>query len=731
MLPTAFPSIPLLAVIIALGAWLVWVLTRRVTGDRFVCGFLLGSYGARVALALGLFAASLWHWPIFKSLQISYGFWAFGLDAKAYHYFGVQIAQAWVKGIELPYLETAVDYFAIVAAVYRFIGSHPLYPIVVNCWLSAMTGLLAYQIGRRLGDDAVARRSALLVSYWPSSLVWSSQLLKDALSGWLVFAALWLVSIAMATEAAPSRWRLLRGTFRLLWLGVVVIILTRLRFYLGSALSVAALAILLPVACYAWFRRQTARGVRCVGTAAVVVLSVLFARTLDVKALISPAHPERGHFRLGVQRQQEGAFQDAEDEFAQAIALKPDYREAYLGLATVKVQQGKLDDALDVYTRYLEREDPQKRMLVKQIIAQIYFERGNHDFEAGHLAEAAAAYERALLFDPTSASLYTNLGIALAQQQKFESALDMLDKALTFATPGAETTEITVARERITAERERLAEAERFRLQQERLAAEAAAYAIQASATPAPPIAPASLRRWLAKPTLIQPRQTTVIMMALAAFPLIDSTDFQTRRSSNAKLVQLTRSVSQMDDEVLRSAYEATPEALDSRREGFVSSGGHSLMDAWAQISTPPKLIAYLPRAMAIGFLAPFPWQWFDVRGSTGVMRVFGGLEMLLLYLLFPCLLWGIWGILAARRVDGLFLLAFVFATVIPVSLVVANLGTLFRLRLMYLLPLLIVAGFGRPLAVYRVVRTRLKTFWGRASGVPSLMADPPLHGDG
>ena len=177
-----------------------------------------------------------------------------------------------------------------------------------------------------------------------------------------------------------------------------------------------------------------------------------------------------------------------------------------------------------------------------------------------------------------------------------------------------------------------------------------------------------------------------------------------------------------MRDQAVFSAYETTPEALASQRKGFVSTGGHSLMDAWAKISTPRKLITYLPRAMAIGFLAPFPWQWFDVRGSTGVMRMFAGLEMLLIYLLLPGLCVGIWRTVAARRADGFFLVAFVFATAIPISLVVANLGTLFRLRLMYLLPLLIVAASGKPLAVYRMGLARLRGLWKTSPRLPPVL---------
>lgn len=109
----------------------------------------------------------------------------------------------------------------------------------------------------------------------------------------------------------------------------------------------------------------------------------------------------------------------------------------------------------------------------------------------------------------------------------------------------------------------------------------------------------------------------------------------------------------------------------------------------------------YMPRALAVGFLAPFPWQWFDAQGSTGAMRTVAGLEMLLVYLLLPAILLGVVRTLRARRPEGFLLLAVVGVMAIPLSLVVANIGTLFRLRLLFLLPLLLVAAQGEPWRTY------------------------------
>lgn len=213
------------------------------------------------------------------------------------------------------------------------------------------------------------------------------------------------------------------------------------------------------------------------------------------------------------------------------------------------------------------------------------------------------------------------------------------------------------------------------------------------------------------KPLRLARSEHELLAMALALFPITPGpADAKRTAAPETRFDHLTEQMTRLDEQALLSAYEVTPEALGSRREGFVSAGGHSLMDAWAQINTPPKLLAYLPRAMVIGFLAPFPWQWFDVGGSTGIMRIFAGAEMVLIYWLIPGLLLGVWRILQQRRAMGYFILAFIGATIVPVSLVVANVGTLFRLRLLFFLPLLVVGAIGQPLGIYRKI-----TEWLRA----------------
>jgi len=161
---------------------------------------------------------------------------------------------------------------------------------------------------------------------------------------------------------------------------------------------------------------------------------------------------------------------------------------------------------------------------------------------------------------------------------------------------------------------------------------------------------------------------------------------------------------SQVGNQMVLSAQEMTPQFFGVKRAGFVASGGYSLMDAWVRIFNFGSLVAYLPRALVVGLFAPFPWQWFDAKGSTGIMRTWASVEMLLIYLLIPALIVGVRTIVKQRRVEGIFLLTAILLIAVSMSLVVANLGTLFRLRLQFLLPLLLVIAVGDPVGIYRDV---------------------------
>jgi hypothetical protein len=120
-------------------------------------------------------------------------------------------------------------------------------------------------------------------------------------------------------------------------------------------------------------------------------------------------------------------------------------------------------------------------------------------------------------------------------------------------------------------------------------------------------------------------------------------------------------------------------------RESFTSSGGTtaaSNIDKGINFCKNEDVIHYVPRAMQIALFAPFPSTWFSTekRNSSALEIYISAVEMLysyvacigLLYWLFSYRLWRIELLLPVACALGLTLL---------LGLVVANVGTLYRMR--------------------------------------------------
>ncbi len=104
-------------------------------------------------------------------------------------------------------------------------------------------------------------------------------------------------------------------------------------------------------------------------------------------------------------------------------------------------------------------------------------------------------------------------------------------------------------------------------------------------------------------------------------------------------------------------------------------------------------VIRFIPSAVVIGFMAPFPRQWFvpGTYGSAG--RLLTGVETLLMYLLYIAAGVCLW---KERRRLAMWLL-FVTATIglVGLGLVVVNAGALYRIRYVFWIMLIVIAAQG------------------------------------
>jgi tetratricopeptide (TPR) repeat protein len=105
----------------------------------------------------------------------------------------------------------------------------------------------------------------------------------------------------------------------------------------------------------------------------------------------------------------------------QAIALKPDYAEAYYN-------RGKVYAAAQRYAEAMR--DYEQAIALKPDCAEAYLSRGNIHAFAGRYAEAMRDYEQAIAFKPDYAEAWFNRGAACAGAGHPEAALRDLDRAI-------------------------------------------------------------------------------------------------------------------------------------------------------------------------------------------------------------------------------------------------------------------------------------------------------------
>lgn len=118
----------------------------------------------------------------------------------------------------------------------------------------------------------------------------------------------------------------------------------------------------------------------------------------------------------------------------------------------------------------------------------------------------------------------------------------------------------------------------------------------------------------------------------------------------------------------------------------------------------------YLPRAALIGFFAPFPNHWIE-RGKTGgaVVRALSGMEMIITYLLIAGFIFYLINSHTPWWIKT-WLVLFTVVMVMPLGLFVPNLGSLYRMRFIYLVPVIIGGMEGLRLIYQRTIMNNSKT---------------------
>lgn len=151
---------------------------------------------------------------------------------------------------------------------------------------------------------------------------------------------------------------------------------------------------------------------------------------------------------------------------------------------------------------------------------------------------------------------------------------------------------------------------------------------------------------------------------------------------------------------------------IESLRHGFrlLYPGATSNIDTEVRFASLADIALYLPRAMAIGFCAPFPNMWLATGKQVGLIgRMTGGLETLVMYVIEVFAVLGLWRKRRCLFVWLLFLVALIGVTAL--GLVVTNMGALYRMRYVFWMLLIILGaeGLRRTLSVWSPGRSGIE----------------------
>jgi len=169
----------------------------------------------------------------------------------------------------------------------------------------------------------------------------------------------------------------------------------------------------------------------------------------------------------------------------------------------------------------------------------------------------------------------------------------------------------------------------------------------------------------------------------------------------NALLVVKSRSVPEENALLVVKSRSVTSqmfvETIATFRRGFVNTGGGSLLTTIIPSNKPRwrDFLSWIPSAFAAVLFSPYPWDWFDANGRLVLFRCFGGFESFAVLLLLPAACVGGWWLVRSKHTAGSLLVWLFLILTIGIGTTVVNAGTLFRLRLSAIIPLLWMAGVG------------------------------------
>ncbi|PIV39912.1 MAG: hypothetical protein COZ98_03060 [Candidatus Omnitrophica bacterium CG_4_8_14_3_um_filter_43_15] len=125
-----------------------------------------------------------------------------------------------------------------------------------------------------------------------------------------------------------------------------------------------------------------------------------------------------------------------------------------------------------------------------------------------------------------------------------------------------------------------------------------------------------------------------------------------------------------------------------SEMRSYRAYGGSAFLENW-KFTNPADVGVFLPIALLIAWLAPFPWE------ISSMIQIMAMPEMLLYYILLPAMFSGWYFIMKYKMKEGGAIIAYIFVMMLIFAFIEGNVGTLFRHRSMVLPFIFILIGAG------------------------------------
>jgi hypothetical protein len=134
-----------------------------------------------------------------------------------------------------------------------------------------------------------------------------------------------------------------------------------------------------------------------------------------------------------------------------------------------------------------------------------------------------------------------------------------------------------------------------------------------------------------------------------------------------------------------------------------------SRIDPDVDLGDSGAIVRHLPRAVMVGFFAPFPNMWWQTGTQVGANgRLISGFETLLTYMLECLALMGLWR--GRRNLSAWLIFGFTALGMVALGLVVNNVGALYRLRYPFWTLMVILAAGGLELVCTRLSKSKQVT---------------------